>query len=303
MSQVTLQNHPVIKKQRSLLTRLLDIARAMERMNEGLQAVVFLGEPESRLPPEIRTFFSEIGDRLKQQSKSQLLKYIEKLDGLIEKDIKQVLSITELQAASDAPQEFPESSFELLNDFRRRAQTSISLRMLLRKRGHEAPEIGFDFSLPDIKKKLSDLEKNENSQRQKAVHQIRNMQKELVDMLESPDQTDEMKQVLQGVNQGLENDIKAVISGEKLENLSMSFEQVEEDESWHTPFYADDETVQEAAADEDEQSVSGSEETEPMAVAEKHGTGFWGRLKRWLLTPWGVSWKQIEKDSSKDKDS
>jgi hypothetical protein len=296
MPTTTLENHSVIKSRRTLLVRVLDIARAMERMHDGLQAVIFLGEPETKLPPEIRTFFSEIGDRLKEQDKTTLLKYIAKLDGLIEQDIKQVLSIAQLQQVDASPKAFPQASLELLNNFRRRAQTSISLRMLLRKRGIRAPDVTFDFSLPIIKDRLSELEQNERSQRQKAVKQIREMQKDLSVLLEKPDQGDEMKEVLQGVIQGLENDIKAIMSGEKLENLPMSFEEIDDDSAWQTPFYEEESVASEEEENEIETQAESSQQEADVKITT---LGFFARLKRWLLTPWAMSWKQIEKQSKK----
>lgn len=290
MNKLALSEVPAIKDGRTLLKEILDIAQTLEQMQEALKAVLFLGESDSTLPPDIRKFFSEISDRLKQEKKEKLQNYIAKLDALIEKELHSIIEISESATETEHVDSFSVQSIELVKSFRRRALTAISLRMLLRKRGLEVPKISFDVPRNVVSKQLTKLKIKEKAQRGLAVRQIRKMLVDLGRLKDKEDQSEEIKDILENVIKGLENDILAINRGDSLEELPISFEQVEEDAFWHTPFYEEDSVY----------VVESGEEPNIGAASNKseQRTGFIQKLLRWLNTPWAVSWKKINKDDS-----
>ncbi|MCG8428818.1 MAG: hypothetical protein MI754_15800 [Chromatiales bacterium] len=272
-----------IEQRRLLLRRVVAVARAVQQMKKGLKAVLFLGVPADKLPGDVRRFFKGVAGQLKRQSTDKVLDYIERLERLIKQDLDLVIHYSEMDLEQVDEIDLPDDTLNLLREFKRRAQTSVSLRMLLQKRGVSVPEPAVSLPVEKIRERLDDLETKEKIQRKKAVEQMRLMQEDLTRMMKEPGYTEEMKKVFSTVIAGLERDLKAIASGISLDKLPFSFEQVDNPRAKQPVDYIDPaaKPIVEKTAEQ---------------ASEPQQEGFFKRLIRWLNTPWSVTWERIKRE-------
>ena len=177
----------------------------------------------------------------------------------------------EFISLSSDDEETTASPLNMLDEFKRTAQTAVSMRVLLRKRGVATPGATIPVSPEVIKKQLVDLDNQETQQRKQAEEKIDEMKADVQGMLDNPDYPDGMKEILKGVVSNLEQDKKLLMAGASLSKLSF---------------------VAEAEEIVDVEDVEVEETIEITAVAEPaEGSGFSERASRWLNSPWDVSWK------------
>ena len=137
------QDIAAIEDKRRILEQMVNIAQAIEHLQVSLESVLILGAPSSDLPEEALNLYSSISDSLRNLPVNKIKEYLKNLEAIIRRQLEQILhfSGTDLTAddsvellflSSDGSDQTP---LEMLEEFKRTAQTAISLRVLLRRRG------------------------------------------------------------------------------------------------------------------------------------------------------------------------
>jgi hypothetical protein len=278
----TMQNDIAkLEGKRKILQQIVEITNALESMQESLNAVLVLGVASKDLPEDALNLYSSLSDSLRNLPIKQVQLYYANLETLIKSQLETILHYSGLDYSRDENIEFislssgdeedTTSPFNMLDEFKRTAQTAVSMRVLLRKRGVPTPGATIPVSPEVIKKQLVDLDNQEKQQRQKAEKKIDEMKADVTNMLDNPQYPEGMKEVLKGVISNLDQDKKLLQSGASLSKLS---------------FVAEAEEIVDVEGIAVEQSI------EITAVAEPvENSGFSERASRWLNSPWDVSWK------------
>jgi hypothetical protein len=216
---------------------------------------------------------------------SRIKEYFNNLELIIKGQLDKILRYSGLDYSNDQAIEFISLSsdesetnpFDLLDEFKRTAQTAVSLRVLLRKRGVATSGAPVPVSPSIIKSQLRHLETQETQQRAKAKGKILEMRDDVKAMLENPNYPDAMKQMLKGVVVNLERDIKLLEKGASLNKLSF----IMESEDVLSAQSAD------IVLEEIEAIEIGDVAGEPAEMS------FSDAASRWLNSPWDVSWGDI----------
>ncbi|MCG7963193.1 MAG: hypothetical protein N0E54_10875, partial [Candidatus Thiodiazotropha taylori] len=225
--------------------------------------------------------YSSLSDSLRNLPIKQVQLYYSNLETLIKSQLEKIMQYSGLDYSKDENIEFialssddeeaSESPLDMLDEFKRTAQTAVSMRVLLRKRGVATPGSTIPVSPEVIKRQLVDLDNQEKQQRKEAGEKIEEMQADVQGMLDNPDYPEGMKEILKGVVSNLEQDKKLLNAGASLCKLSF---------------------VAEAEEIVDVQDVEVEETIEITGVAEPADeSDFSERASRWLNSPWDVSWK------------
>ncbi len=270
-----------LEDKRKILQQIVEITKAIESMQESLNAVMVLGVPSKEMPEKALQLYSALSDSLRNLPVTQIKRYYDNLESVIKRTLDKILAFSDQDLGSDEGIEFitlsstnqEESALDLLDEFKRTAQTAVSLRVLLRKRGVQTPGATIPVSREIIRQKLHDLNQQEQRQRDRAERKIQEMQQDVQQMLANPNYPDAMKEILKGVVSNLERDKKLLRAGVPLTKLSFAME-----------------THEIAGVEE----ITVEEEIEITGLPEDDSDmSFSDAASRWLNSPWEVSWKDI----------
>jgi hypothetical protein len=167
-----------------------------------------------------------------------------------------------------------DNPLNLLDEFKRTAQTAVSLKVLLKKRGVATEGLVLPVPRDAIQQQLRHLDEQEQQQRVRARDKITEMKQDIDRMLENPAYPEAMKSMLKDVQRNLDRDLKRIDSGGSLAGLS---------------FIADAGDV--AALEVPEEIVVEA----PSVDAETETRGFSQMASRWLNTPWDTGWDDIKR--------
>lgn len=275
-----------IDEKRNYLKQIIDITKALECMQESLNAVLILGVSSKELPREAVNLFSALSDNMRNLPVKKIKQYQENLEKIIKAQLKKIMGFSGVDLESDEAAEViflssdasEPSPLELLEEFKKTAQTAVSLRVLLKNRGVSTPGTTIPVAKEEIHKHLKHLDNQEKQQREKIKTKVREMQADMDRMIDNPNYPDAMKQTFLNVKNNLEHDLKHIESGGNLQELSFVAETTEIIDS--------DFALPEEAA---------GEQSPPES--RKKQSGFLDTTDRWLNSSWDTSWDQAKKES------
>lgn len=268
-----------IQDKRQVLEQIINIAQTIESMQTSLESVLILGVPSRDLPEEALNLYSSISDNLRNLPVNKIKDYLRNLEAIIRKQLEKILHYSNSDLSSDDSVELlfissdgsDQSPLQMLEDFKRTAQTAVSLRVLLRRRGVATEGSPLPVARKEIEHQITRLEWEEQKQRGKIRLKISEMKVDIERMIDNPAYPDGLKEILRGVSRNLENDLKNIDLGVKLSSLSFVTD-------------ADEITgIQDISTDTAEPEESGPAEQASLAES----------ARLWLNTPWDVTWEEV----------
>lgn len=270
-----------IEEKRRVLEQIVDITKAIEHMQDSLESVLILGASSKAMPEGALNLYSALSDNLRSLPVNKIKEYLDNLGIIIKNQLEKILQYSGIDFSSDEAIEIlyfssdasEEKPVVLLEEFKKTAQTAVSLRVLLKKRGVATPGSPLPVPQDVIHKQMEQLDAQEQQQRVKIKSKIVEMKDDIVKMIENQDYPDSMRQILLGVQDNLEKDLNNIESGGKLRNLS---------------FVTD---AQELTG------IQGPPQEEGKAqlhTKQKEDIGLYEVASRWLNSPWDVTWKDIK---------
>lgn len=132
----------VIESKRQLLEQLVAVTQAIEQMQESLQAVLILGASSKEISEHALNFYNRTSNSFKNLPVTKLQEYHQNLDAVIRSQLKSILHFSDITCCSSeavevlhiAYGEENENPLLMIEEFKRTAQTAVSLKILLRKR-------------------------------------------------------------------------------------------------------------------------------------------------------------------------
>ena len=277
-----------IEQKREVLQQIIEIAKAIENMQESLDSVLTLGLPSADMPECALALYETVSENLKSLPVNKLKEYQQNLERIVKNQLNTILGYAGVDFESDDGVELltlssdggGQSPLDLLEDFRRTAQTTVSLRVLLRKRGVATPGSQLPVPKKVIEHQLEDLKVQEGRQRERVKEKIGEMRDDIQGMIDNPAYPEGMKAMLHGVQDNLTADLQRLEAGAALNQLSFV---AETEEIVATDLAAADTGIE-------------VEEIEIQALddpSEKPGLS--QVASRWLNSPWDVSWEEAKR--------
>jgi DNA-binding FrmR family transcriptional regulator len=286
-NQALKQDVAGLEKKRQILEQIVAITRAIESMQESLNAVLVMGVASKDLPEDALKLYSSLCGSMRNLPVNRIKAYYANLEILVKKQLNRVLNYSGIDFNDDDQVEFitlsseshEQSPVELLDAFKRTAQTAVSLRVLLRKRGVQTPGSVLPANAKTLKQHLSHLEAHEQVQRRRIKEKIEEMKEDVTRMIDNPACPEGMKTMLRDVVGNLDQDLQLLQRGAPVDRLS---------------FVAETEEI--VGTDTGEMVVEEITVEEIPAVDAPDKGGFSETAIRWLNSPWDVSW-----DDAKEK--
>lgn len=271
-----------IEDKRRILEQIVNIAQTIEHMQVSLESVLILGVPSKDLPEEALNLYSSISENLRNLPVNKIKEYLKNLEAIIRRQLEKILhfSGTDLSAndsvellflSSDGSEQTP---LEMLEEFKRTAQTAISLRVLLRRRGVASAGSPLPVAREKIKQQIALLEVEEKKQRSSVRQKVSEMKDDIAKMIENPTYPEGLKQILHGVMKNLDKDLKSIDKGHKLSSLSFVTDAGEITD------------IQEMPSDEPAPGETEQEQEQETSLAKS--------ARLWLNTPWDVTWEEVK---------
>ncbi|MCB1759628.1 MAG: hypothetical protein KDI68_07570 [Gammaproteobacteria bacterium] len=269
-----------IETKRQVLEQIVSITQSIENMHTGLESILVLGAPSQEMPEEALELYNSISSNLRNLPVNTIREYLRNLESLIRVQIKSILRYADLDLEEEDSVEIltlssngsGKSPLEELEEFKRTAQTAVSLKVLLRRRGVASGGCQFPVPREMISAHVSSLEQQEQRQRARIRGKVEEMKAEIAAMIDNPAYPDGLKSILRGVQDDLGEDLDRIDKGLKLSSLSFVTDAGE--------LSAIDENLLEPA---------------PQPVEVREPPSFTESANLWLNTSWDVSWKDVRK--------
>lgn len=283
----------IINRKRTALQNLVKITTTLNRLQQGLQAVVLLGKTVADIPRAIIEKFTSLKEKLDGQPTDKLQNTLYSTDIRIQSDIRQVLDISRKsndalsrQLGSEGDKlldSINQNFFKFVDDFRKKGQTSVALRITLRARNVALKSIKLPVPEAIIENQLMVLEQREIECRKKINSDIEVLNTDIASLMSREDCPDDLKQKLGLIARNLQLNKEHIAAGKQIEDMPIIYESIE--------VSATPELVQQVEKESQPDEVVVLETPQEQKVKR----GFGSRLWEWLRSPMSVRWKDINK--------
>ncbi len=283
----------VLRSKKETLQNVIKIARALARLHQGLQAVLLLGRASSKVPKHAVRFYDALSEDVKHLPANVLQQDLKAVDRLVRQDFDSILAIADAnethfpmgtpQAVAESQSQDEARVHKMLDEFRRRAQTAVCLRVILRERGIATAPLALPVPEPVLQKQIEVLEKKETHYKVKIRTDVLAMKADVEALLENTAFPDAIKGELKQTQLGLQLDLEHIDAGKDLDDLPFPIEAVESAETVLAPH---------ALADTHTKSPAPPKAATPprAPLAEM---GFFCKLWLWLNNPMREPWSKI----------
>jgi hypothetical protein len=298
----------VIEHKKETLEKVLRITHTLNHLLASLESVNYLNQTTFRLPPALLRFYRSLDNRYQYKPNVLIEKCFHDVQAKLEEDFHTLMKISNLSDAEfgELINEPESSSFvvnieKAVNEYRRRAQTAISLRLILKERGIRAPRMDLDINEEEFVQTIRML----SSKRQNYIEKVVNSMMELASDMDtlinsntglSEERIEEMKIL----KQGLLANIKHLHEGKSIDDLPYNFEVVEAGEALPPDQEVNETEVKQidAPVQTQEKCVKPERIEHVSRLSDANDKGLIQRTMKWLNSPWNVKWDQVKKEDS-----
>jgi len=286
----------IIKHKRAALQQLIKLTSTLHSLHKALNSVILMGKSATQLPEKIVTKFKSLTEGLKDKPTDTLQNTLTTTDQKIERDIKQMLEISQksdalleqhLGASGDRLAEvIKENYHDSVNNFKKKSQTSITLRIALKTR--KALVNAFKLPVPEsfIQTQIISLNNKEEKCKAAVKKDIGSLQNDVDSLMSQDDCPEHIKEILSEIKNELKVNSDHFNSGKPLDEMPIMYESIE--------LSAVPQAVKEV-----EEIIAPQQTNEPEEIIEeeiqKKPLGFFKRCWIWLNSPMNKSWKDTEK--------
>lgn len=282
-----------LRQRRSALQEMARIALSVEKLRQGLSALLLVGKPPDDLPDSALTLFETLSKSVRHYSDRRLRESLDAIEKVVQDNVERILAI------ADAPDRLDSAGHDsgdpgdlhaLIHEFRRHVQTAVALGLLLHERGIACPEFRLPVSHEVISTRIGHLIEEEKRCRNRLETEMSNMLDE-IGKLENTLHDERITLELRDLRRQLLDNLAHLRRGENIEDMPVVFEMIEmgsaEDHRIpFTPTSLPSAPPTETASHANE-SVNETDDTPPRRP-------FGRRLWTWLTTPLGVRWRDID---------
>jgi hypothetical protein len=266
------------------LETVIRIARAIERMQKALRAVLLMGQPASAIPKQALRYYAVLSRDIRNRPTTELSQDLQELDRRIKADLLDIVALAHSGDRDFATGGNVASDEELdrinrrLEEFRRLSQTAVCLRILLRERGVTTTPMALPVPEQAIQRQIQALDTKEREYKTRLRENVAALKAELETMIERGGFPDAVLHELTAARDGLQANLEHIDAGRDLEAL---------------PFTMETTDAAPGAPTEAPPANPTARAPQPKPAAPQPPRGFFRRLWAWLNSPWSVRWSDV----------
>lgn len=281
----------LLKQRRKSLNYIIKFTLGISRLQQSLESVLLLKQPTKDIPRDLLKVLGNISDNVSNLPSHELMKRLTRLEESIKNDMSNIMGISKQPDSIDAtnsthPEDVSNDLQLLINDFRRRINTAIVLKLHMRTRGMEVAETTIPVTADELVSQVSKLVVEENKCRTRTKDELQSMANEMSSILKNENCPDAMKNYATELQQQINKNIEHLNKGKSIEKMPYVVEIIQMGEDKNT------EPNPTAPLEHIEESTDAPKEADTLSDVRK--STFIYKLKRWLSTPWSVKWKNIK---------
>jgi len=282
----------IIKQKRVALQKLVKLTSMLNQLHQGLQSIILMGKSAAQIPEKVVNKFKFLTESLKEKPTEIIKNTLSTTDVKIDRDIKHVLEISqksnelleqELGASgTNLTDALKEDYNEFVNDFKKKSQTSITLRITLKTRKEMINP--FNLPVPEsfIKQQIISLNVKEEKCREIIKKDISSLLSDVNTLLNREDCSDEAKEILSQIKTELKDNSDHFNSGKSIDEMPIIYENIELSGAVQVI-----KEVDEIINSETESQIENNlDKPKP-----KKKLGFFKHFIAWLKAPWSQGWK------------
>jgi hypothetical protein len=288
-----------IRNRRSALERVLKLAIVIEQLNNTLEGVLISGEVGGALPQQAARFYDQLTEYYRSLPNEVVQKLLGNLELGVSNNLQPILQITRIASGSDESLSLPgdeEDPSLFVNEFSENTKLLVGLRILLYKRGVPTRKLHLELHRHTIESRVRKLVDQERRYRDHVRAEIGVLQNDVAVLMATPQPLNRsMRETLEQTYQDLNIAREHLDSGGSLSEIPVLVETIELSsepmncEEFRSEFKSV-ELPEAPQIPEVEQKPKPHELEEPV----EQELGFWETLKKWLNTPFKVSWSDIK---------
>jgi hypothetical protein len=288
-----------IQNRRSALERVLKLAIVIEQLNITLGGVLISGKVEGALPQQATSFYDQLTEYYRSLPSEVVQKLLGNLELGVSNNLQPILQITRIASGSDESLSLPGDEMdpsEFVNEFAQNTKLLVGLRVLLYKRGVPTRKLHLELPRHTIESRLRQLEGQEKRYRDHVREAISDLQVDVAVLMATPESLNgSMREMLEQTHKDLINAQEHLERGGDLSEIPVLVESIELSSK---PMNCEEfrSEIKNYALPEAPQMPEVKLETRSPELEEpgEKELGFWETLKKWLNTPFRVSWSDIK---------
>lgn len=208
------------------LQQLLAISQSLESLRLGLESSLELGKPQFELSSDAIQLYLSLGSQIRNLPDEEIKRRLVRLDKHVTDELKNIVPLVQSFASNDHDLSSSEITAisEQIDAFHRLAKTSVTLRVVLDKRGLQVPGLELPFPETLIRSRLASIESQEKQLRNQADAIIVDMENDLRSLLQRQELQEDMRNALESALEDMGRNRQHIKSGLSIRELPVAFE-------------------------------------------------------------------------------
>ena len=281
----------LIKQRRKNLDHIIKFTLGISRLQKSLESVLLLKKPTTDIPRDLLKVLGSISDNVANLPSNELMKRLTRIEESIQEDMNAIMGITSQPDSIDASnsnqtEDVSKNLQSLINDFRRRINTAIVLKLHMRSRGMNVAETTVPITAEELVSQVSKLVVEEKKCRTKTKDELESMDNQMEMIINNKDCPKAMKNYADQLRQEIHQNITHLDKGKDIEKMPYVVEIIQ---------MGEDQTTKSEPTRQPTKIHENSAATEEVTkIPDNQKLGFFNKFSKWLSTPWAVKWKDIE---------
>lgn len=298
-----------ITDQRQALESLIRIAQSVHNQQSALSELALAARPSQDFPPKVLQYFAAVEKRLGDIPVPDILKKIETIEAITEQDLSKIVYLATLDVNQLRANQIQSPQLENIDvayfadaiaNFKRRTQTALAMRVMLKKRGVGIQPFNIPISQEKLGREIQALKEKEV----KCVTQIKQEIKLIISdtksLLNQQSLSEEIRKNLTEVIVGMRVNLKHLNAGGLVTNIPNKFEivtlesaptnDITETKETESNYQATEQTEKEKQPAQASISEPATQES-----SKNYSRSYWWIFKRWILSPWKTTWRSLVK--------